>query len=173
MFSFHKSDVLPQSRQSSVDSPVTGLATPDAEPDLWMSRSSGSSSHGGLHSPEPPRFHSSKRSSVFNLRSRSNTATSLTPSLLSLSHPDMAEHEASLHEPPPSSRQYGSQSQGELSGPGSRRSLFRGKKGKRLSDAVASSIGAADYKEADAAGKRISVLRKGRRPNDQSEGSCK
>ncbi|KAF1851162.1 uncharacterized protein K460DRAFT_29036 [Cucurbitaria berberidis CBS 394.84] len=165
MFSFHKSDALPRSRQSSIDSLALGPSTSDAEPDLWVSQGSGLSSHGGMHSPEQrQRAYSTRRSSVFNLRSRSNTATSMTPSLLSLSHPDMAENEASLHEPP-------SRSHFESSGPGARRSLFRGKKGKRSSETVTSSIDATDYKETDASEKRTSVLRKGRRQHNQPEGS--
>ncbi|CAO2649340.1 Nn.00g067250.m01.CDS01 [Neocucurbitaria sp. VM-36] len=86
----------------------------------------------------------------------------------------MAEHEASLHDgPPPTCRQSRSQTPIEPLGTGTKRSLFRGKKGKRLSETVTSSIGAVDYQEPDAAGKRTSVLRKGRRQNNQSESSLR
>lgn len=65
----------------------------------------------------------------------------------------------------------GNQSQSESSTNGARRSLFRGKKGKRLSETVVSSIAAVDYRDTDGGGKRASVLRKGRKPDIQSEHS--
>jgi hypothetical protein len=103
---------------------------------------------------------------VFNLRSRSNTATSMTPSLLSLSHPEMAEHDAS----PPESWQAEIKSQKETTG--SRKSLFRGKKGKRLSETVATTMGV-DAREGDTNERRTSILRIGRRGNNQSEDTGK
>jgi hypothetical protein len=159
MFSFHKSDAS-RSRQSSVDSEATGATTFTSGSDPCLDQGSMSSSHVGAHSPEQHhRGYSARRSSVFNLRSRSNTATSMTPSLLSLSHPDMAEHDAS----PPGYWQAGSKSQKESTG--SRRSLFRGRRGKRLSETT---MGGDAY-EGDANEKRASVIRRGRKGNNLSE----
>ena len=173
MFSFHKSDALPRSRQSSIDSPVT-IPSTFSTSDLWVSHENSPASHGAMHSPERHnKAQINKRSSVFNIRSRSNTAISTTPSLMSLSHPDMAEHDTSLHDPPPDHRILTDSSQMEIPGIMTRRSLFRGKKGKRLSESVVSSIDSIEYKEPDVGGKRTSVLRKGRRANNQSEGSSK
>jgi hypothetical protein len=162
MFSFHKSDVS-RSRQSSVDSEAFGPTTFTAGSDLGPDQHSMSSSHVGSHSPEQyHRGYPVRRSSVFNLRTRSNTATSMTPSLLSLSHPEMAEHDVS----PPGSWQAVIKSQKETTG--SRMSLFRGRKGKRLSETVATTMGVDAY-EGDTNERRASILRKGRRGNNQSE----
>ncbi|EMD67475.1 hypothetical protein GGP41_007365 [Bipolaris sorokiniana] len=159
MFSFHKSDVS-RSRQSSIDSQATGTHPSTFAPDSWQDHRSTPSSHGGTHSPEQlHRFNPARRSSVFNLRSRSNTATSLTPSLLS--QYDMADHDASWHD---------SQSGHPKAHPstGSRRSLFRGKKGKRLSE---TGIAGGDDYEGDASERRTSLLRKARRSGNQPEDS--
>ncbi|EOA89128.1 uncharacterized protein SETTUDRAFT_127610 [Exserohilum turcica Et28A] len=67
----------------------------------------------------------------------------------------MAEHESSWHEK-------GHQSTG------SRRSLFRGKKGKRLSETGVVAAPAADEQE-EATDRRTSILRKSRRGTNQSE----
>jgi hypothetical protein len=169
MFSFHKSDAS-RSRQSSVDSQATGSTTFIATSDLWTDQCSRSSSRVAMHSPEQqPRVYPARRSSVFNLRSRSNTGNSMTPSLLSLGHSDMAEHEPSWNGSPPRTRQVGSQNQKEAAG--SRRSLFRGKRGKRLSETMATGVGVVD--ETDAGEKRNSILRKGKKANHQSEDSGK
>jgi hypothetical protein len=96
---------------------------------------------------------------VFNLRSRSNTAASMSSSVLSLSPSGTSYNESrpgtplALHD--------------ELSG--SRKSLFRGKKGKRLSESVSSSMMLAEFHEKDAGDKRISVLRKVKRWNHQDD----
>lgn len=162
MFSFHKSDVRSPTRQSSIDSSITVSYASDPV----------SESHGTpreVHE-QPQTAYSSKRTSVFTLRSRSNTAASTAPSLLSLSHPEMAEHEPAVHDSTPSLRHVGSMSQIEPSGSVSKRSLFRGKKGKRLSETVPSSIDASHYKDV---GKRSSVLHKGRRPHESSANSIR
>ncbi|KAF1832775.1 hypothetical protein BDW02DRAFT_554005 [Decorospora gaudefroyi] len=164
MFSFHKSDAS-RSRQSSVDSEATGPTTPTAASDLWPDQCSMSPPHLGAHSPEQQqRVYAVRRSSVFNLRSRSNTATSMTPSLLSLSHSDMAEHDALQHGSPPGQRQAGSKSQKEATG--SRRSLFRGKRGKRLSETTGTAV---DEYEGDASEKRMSVLRRAKKGNQYQD----
>jgi hypothetical protein len=168
MFSFHKSDAS-RSRQSSIDSEAIGPTSSTAGSDIWPDQYSMSSSHVGSHSPEQHyRGYPARRSSVFNLRSRSNTATSMTPSLLSLSHPDMAEYESSGS--PPGSWQAGNKSQKESTG--TRRSLFRSKKGKRLSETVVTTTGVDEY-EGDNNERRASILRKGRRGNNQSEDAGK
>lgn len=158
MFSFHKSDVRSPIRQSSIDSSVTVSYASDP-----VSESHGTTPREVYEQPQTA--YSSKRTSVFTLRSRSNTAASTAPSLLSLSHPEMAEHEPAVHDSTPSLRHVGSMSQIEPSGSVSKRSLFRGKKGKRLSEMVPSSIDASHYKDV---GKRSSVLHKGRRPHESS-----
>ena len=168
MFSFHKTDAS-RSRQSSVDSQATGPNFPTTSSESWLEQYPTHSSHAGMHSPEQqPRAYPARRSSVFNLRSRSNTATSLTPSLLSLSHSEMAEHEGSWHGSPPGHRQIGNRSHKEATG--SRRSLFRGKKGKRLSETPMINV---DEYEGDANERRSSILRKSKRFNSQAEDAGK
>ncbi|KNG47213.1 pak-box p21-rho-binding protein [Stemphylium lycopersici] len=165
MFSFHKSDVS-RSRQSSVDSQATGPQGSTFGQDIWPDQQPMSSSHAGGHSPElQHRFNPARRSSVFNLRSRSNTATSMTPSLLSLNQPDMADHETSWHGSPPGNHQGSGKSHQST---GSRRSLFRGKKGKRLSETPIIGV---DEHEGDVSDRRTSILRKSRRGTNQSEDS--
>ncbi|KAF2128649.1 hypothetical protein P153DRAFT_42106 [Dothidotthia symphoricarpi CBS 119687] len=157
MFAFHKSEYSSRSRQSSTDSQAL---------DLWTSQCSDAPSQSDMHSPERRRIaHSGKRSSVFNLRSRSNTATSSTSLTLS----GMAEHGSWSHESSPTPHQLEFQSQDEASG--TARSLFRGKKGKRISGSIASSIDMDDDQEIDAGKKRMSILRRGRRRTNQSDSS--
>lgn len=163
MFSFHKTDAS-RSRQSSVDSQAIGPTIPTASSDFWSEQFSTHSTHPGMHSPEQHRAHPARRSSVFNLRSRSNTATSMTPSLLSLSHSEMADHEASWHGSPPGHRHTSNKSHKESTG--SRRSLFRGKKGKRLSETPMINV---DEFEGDVSERRSSILRKGKRSEDASK----
>jgi hypothetical protein len=57
--------------------------------------------------------------------------------------------------------------------PGSRKSLFRGKRGKRLSESVSSSSIVVEHQEKDASDKRMSVLRKVTRRNQQDDVQCK
>lgn len=172
MFSFHKSDALPRSRQSSIDFPATGPIASTPASLTGPAADVGHPSQAGMHSPEQhTRFYPGKRNSVFNLRSRSNTATSTTPSLLSLSHPDMAEHEASWQDPSNRS-QAENPHQSESFRAGSRRSFFRGKKGRRLSETVGSHMGIGDYREETVADRRTSVLRKGKRRDTQSDNAC-
>jgi hypothetical protein len=167
MFSFHKTDAS-RSRQSSLDSQATGPTIPTTVSDFWPEQYPMHSSHPGMHSPEQHRAHPARRSSVFNLRSRSNTATSITPSLLSLGQSDMADHEASWHGSPPGQRQSSNRSYKESIG--SRRSLFRGKKGKRLSETPMINVN--DF-EGDASERRTSILRKTKRSNTQVEDASK
>jgi hypothetical protein len=160
MFASHKTDAAPPSRQSSVDCSATGSLSSASTSEPWTSQCTNEVPHGAMQSPERrPRAHSSKRSSVFNLRSRSNTAASMSSSVLSLSPSGTSYNESrpgtplALHD--------------ELSG--SRKSLFRGKKGKRLSESVSSSMMLAEFHEKDAGDKRISVLRKVKRWNHQDD----
>jgi len=166
MFSFHKSDAS-RSRQSSVDSQATGHTTYTAAADLWSDQCTEYQSHGGIPSPELHNRNPARRSSVFNLRSRSNTATSVNPSLLSLTQHDMAEHDATWHGSPPARRHTGNKSLKESA---SRKSLFRGKKGKRLSETSQIVV---DDCEGDATERRTSILRRARRGTNQSEDTCK
>ncbi|KAL6706684.1 hypothetical protein ACN47E_005226 [Coniothyrium glycines] len=149
MFSFHKNESVSLSRQSSVDSLGTLPTIATTE-----SRNSSSSPHRSMHSPEQRKLYGTKRASVFTLRSRSNTANSSTPSLISLDHPDMAEHDEAWHD---------ATSQTNLSRINTRRSFFRGKMSKRLSERVESSMGMSDHKEKDVIAKRASVIRKGKK----------
>jgi hypothetical protein len=132
MFLFNKSSALPRSRQSSIDS----LGTDPSNSDVWMSQCSDTSSPREVSSPEPrDRQHSSKRSSVFNLRNRSNTSTS-TLSFASLSSA-MTGMDGSSQD----LRQTSSSPPSFLEIPGPRRSLFRGRKSKRQSNQLASAVG--------------------------------
>ena len=163
MFTSHKSDAPPRSRQSSVDSPVTGPSSPTSPPEPWPSQCFDDYPYGAMQSPEQrPRAYCSKRSSVFNLRSRSNTATSTVSSLSPLG----MGHDESRPGSPFFLRQYGHQ---ETEPSASRKSLFRGKKGKRLSESVSSSIILTEYQDMDMGDKRTSVLRKGKRRNNQPD----
>ncbi|KAF1939293.1 hypothetical protein EJ02DRAFT_258697 [Clathrospora elynae] len=169
MFSYSGSDAISPSRQSSIDSQATEPTTSSAGSDIHIDQCSGSPFAVAMHSPEQQhKFHAAKRSSVFNLRSRSNTASSTTPSLLSLGHSDMAEHDASWYGPLPGPGQAGNESQKESSVIGPRRSLFRGRKGKRLSEAVVSGIDVGEC-EGDGSARRMSILRKSRRQHSQAE----
>jgi hypothetical protein len=160
MFTSHKSDAAPLSRQSSVDLSATGSLSSASTSEPWTSPCTNELSYGAMQSPERrPRAHPSKRSSVFNLRSRSNTAASMSSSILSLS-PSGASYNDSRPGTPLAL-------QDEV--PGSRKSLFRGKKGKRLSESVSSSMMLADFHEKDAGDKRMSVLRKVKRRNHQDD----
>ncbi|KAF2736902.1 hypothetical protein EJ04DRAFT_138509 [Polyplosphaeria fusca] len=161
MFMFNKNNALPGSRQSSVDSLVTDPSTSTSTSDAWISQSSGTSSYGELPSPEDrEHLHSAKRNSVFNLRSRSNTATSTTPSMTSLSSSMMsASH----------SKRF-SQDYRHLPGQsfmdGGKRSLFtRSRRGRRSSGQFA----VEENEEADFSMKRSSVLRKSRRGQNPPE----
>ncbi|CAG5175429.1 uncharacterized protein ALTATR162_LOCUS8099 [Alternaria atra] len=76
----------------------------------------------------------------------------------------MAEHEGSWHDSPPGHRQTGNKNHKESTG--SRRSLFRGKKGKRLSETPMINV---DEYDGDANERRTSILRKSKRGNTQAE----
>jgi hypothetical protein len=67
--------------------------------------------------------------------------------------------------------QHGHQGQSEQTG--SKKSLFRGRMGKRLSESVSSGITVADYQEKDTGDKRMSVLQRAKRWNSQSEDHSK
>ncbi|KAF2679592.1 hypothetical protein K458DRAFT_393720 [Lentithecium fluviatile CBS 122367] len=170
MFTHNKTNTLPASRQSSVDSLVTVPSSSTSASDLWVSQCSTASSYGDLPSPERHTGTApGKRSSVFNLRSRSNTATSTTSSFVSIAPPSMAAHDGSSRRSSQDLRHFTGHSFMELNA--GRRSLFRGKKGKRLSGSLSPSFSSPDIDEADAGTKRTSVLRKNRRPNNLSERS--
>jgi hypothetical protein len=96
MFAFHKNETLSRSRQSSIDSPLTENRSLTSVPDsISASQCSADSDYTeGMHSPEQrPRAASTRRSSVFNMRSRSNTAASTASSIMSSSHPDLAAYD--------------------------------------------------------------------------------
>lgn len=167
MFTSHKSDAPPRSRQSSVDSPVATTSSPVSPSGARNSQRTNYFSYGAMQSPEQKhRAYPSKRSSVFNLRARSNTATSsasTTPSLMSSYDPDMTYAQSSRPESPTSFEHAGHQAYVELSG--ARRSIFRGGRGKRLSTSGSASIVMAECQELDmSSNKRTSVLRKGKEP---------
>jgi hypothetical protein len=156
MFTFHKNDAPPRSRQSLVDFPATGSSSPVSTFDTWTSQSFAGSSHGPTRVPDQrTRALSNKRGSVFTLRSRSDTTTSTTSSIMSLSPPRTATNNLSRPGSPLPLRQ--SQSQFDLSGP--RKSLFRGKKGKRSSD----SVGETDQDGVAVGERRYSVMRRSNR----------
>ncbi|KAH6622156.1 hypothetical protein C7974DRAFT_217167 [Boeremia exigua] len=169
MFAFHKNETLSRSRQSSIDSPLSESASLTSVPDsMTASQYSDSFDMEGMHSPERRRKAASgRRSSVFNMRSRSNTAAS-TASSISPSHTDMTVHDHASPSSPPSLRQVPSQSRLDNAGP--RRSMFRGKMGKRLSESIGSGLDIDDFPEADPGKKRASFLRK-RKGTNESESS--
>jgi len=175
MFTSHKSDAPPQSRQSFVDSPVTGPSSLPTPPVAWNPQCFDDYPYGATQSSEQKhRVYPNKRSSVFNLRARSNTTASTVStasSFMSLNPSDMAYAETSRPGSPLTYRHHRHQGQTEQSG--SRKSLFRGRKGKRLSDSVSSSSVMTEYQEMDLGDKRTSVLRKGKRRNNQPEAPCK
>ncbi|KAL5388988.1 hypothetical protein DPSP01_002692 [Paraphaeosphaeria sporulosa] len=146
MFVSQKNNVFIASTQSSVDSLVTSRSTSTSVSDVGASQSSEYSSYGDPHSPEQRvgSLHG-KRHSVFTLRSRSNTATSMA-SFAPPSSPNMSGYDAS-----------------------SSRSLFRSKKGKRSS---ASFSQAHDHEEPPPGTRRSSMLRKSKKQTDQAESSA-
>jgi hypothetical protein len=159
MFTSLKSDAAPLSRQSSVDLSATGSLSSASTSEPWTSQCTNELPYGVMQSPErKSRAHSSRRSSVFNLRSRSNTTASMS-SVLSLT-PSGTSHGESRPGTPLALHD-------EV--PGSRKSLFRGKKGKRLSESGSSSMILAEFHEKDVGDKRMSVLRKVKRWNHQDD----
>ncbi|KAH7386636.1 hypothetical protein DE146DRAFT_620933 [Phaeosphaeria sp. MPI-PUGE-AT-0046c] len=168
MFMSHKDDAPLSCKQPFIDTSVSSPPSTASSFDPWASESLDSFSYGVMRSPERShRAHSSKRSSVFNLRSRSNTGTSTTSTVLS-SSPSMAIYEDTSR--PGTALTYHQHEQAEHQEPsGYRISLFRSKRGKRLSESVSLGIGAAEYEERDMGDKRSSVLRKVRRRNNQAD----
>ncbi|KAF2176275.1 hypothetical protein K469DRAFT_607634 [Zopfia rhizophila CBS 207.26] len=162
MFLFNKNNAVQHSRQSSIDSLVTVPSTSASTSDAWVSQCSDASCFGEMPSPEQQeRTHPTKRNSVFNLRSRSNTATSTASSFMSLTS-GMTGTESPSHRSSQDLRHFAGQSLLEL--PGAKRSLFaRGKKQKRQSGRISPGYGAYEREEVDVGNKRASVLRKGRR----------
>lgn len=163
MFAFHKNETLSRSRQSSVDLPFAeSPSLISVSGSLTASQCSDSAYAESMHSPERRRrAPSSRRSSVFNMRSRSNTATSTASSIA-----DMATYDHASPSSPPALRHVGSHSRLDNSGP--RRSMFRGRMGKRLSESIGSGVDMDEFQEADAGRKRASFLRK-RKGTNESE----
>lgn len=172
MFLFNnKSNAVPRSRRSSIDSLVTNSLAPTSTTtsDAWVSPSSDASSSAEMPSSEQQeRQQLGKRSSVFKLRSRSNTATSTASSFMSISSA-MVRVESALS---PDSRQFPGQNLLDFSG--SKRPLFaRGKRGKRRSGQLSPSAQFYDDGEVDDSSRRTSVLRRGKKAADQPENSRK
>jgi hypothetical protein len=171
MFMSHKNDAPSLSKHSFVDLSVSGPPSTASISEPWTSQRFDDTPYGPMRSPERShRAHSSKRSSVFTLRSRSNTGASTTSTILSLSPAGMSNFDASRPGTPLTHNQHGLLEHDEPSG--SRRSLFRGRKGKRLSESV-SSIVMAEHQDRDTGDKRMSVLRKVRKRNNQPEQPCR
>ncbi|KAH4036579.1 hypothetical protein HBI64_172540 [Parastagonospora nodorum] len=159
MFTSHKGDMASQSRQSSVDMSATLSLSSASTTDRWASQGFEELPYGVMQSPERKvRAHPSKRTSVFNMRSRSNTAASTSSTVPSMSPPTISHFDSSRP---------GTPSYDELSG--SMKALFRGKKGKRLSESVSSNMMFAEYQEKEASDKRTSVLRKVKRKYHHEE----
>jgi hypothetical protein len=180
MFMFNKNNAVPRSRQSSIDSPVPGTSpstsiststsTAASTLDPWVPQASDAFSFKDNHSLEQrTQVRPGNRSSVFNLRSRSNTATSTTSSFVSLVPPGMAGPDTSPHGSSRDYRHLAGQSFMEF--PASKRSLFRGKKGKRLSGQFSPSFNIDDVEKVESVSKRDSVLRRGRKMMNNSEDS--
>lgn len=167
MFAFHKNEALSRSRQPSADSPLVESPSLTSITDsITPSQCSDPAYTEGMHSPERRRRAASgRRSSVFNMRSRSNTAASTASSIISSA--DTATYDRVTPGSPPSLR-HPSHSRFDSSGP--RRSMFRGKMGKRLSESIGSGIDIDEIQEVDAGRKRASFLRK-RKGTNESETS--
>jgi hypothetical protein len=165
MFLFNKNNTLPHSRQSSIDSLVTDPSTATSTSETCVSQCSDTSSYSELPSPEQrERFNPGKRTSVFKIRSRSNTATSTASSFVSVT-PTMFGSESS-HD----SHYLPGQSFIELPGP--KRSLFmRGKRAKRQSGHLISNLHVEDIEEDELGSRRTSVLRKTKRGIQQTDSS--
>jgi hypothetical protein len=166
MFTSHKSNASLRSGLSEdITTPCSLSDTSILEP--WIAQNFDEPIHGSiLLSEQRHKSHSSKRSSVFNLRSRSNTANSTSSIPLPL-NPSMSHGVTSRPETPLSFQQHGHQGQPEQSG--SKKSLFRGRMGKRLSESVSSGTAMTDDQEKDTGDKRMSVLQRAKRWNSQPE----
>jgi hypothetical protein len=167
MFAFHKNETLSRSRQSSIDSPVAESRSLMSVPDsIVASQCSADSDYTeSMHSPERrQKAASTRRGSVFNMRSRSNTATSTASSIMSSSHPDMAAYDHGTPGSPNMLRHIPSHSRLDSTGP--RRSMFRGKMGKRLSESIGSGADADELLGGEAGRKRGSFLRRRKGTNE-------
>jgi hypothetical protein len=168
MFTSHKSDAQPRSRQSPMDLSVSGPSSIATTSEPWPSQCIDDHSYAYNAMPSSPeqrhRAYSIKRSSVFNLRSRSNTGASTTSTVLSVSPSGMSENDTSRPGTALTLHQHEQ--------PG-RKSLFRGKKGKRLSDTISTSILVTDSQERDGGERRMSMLRKSKKRTNQPEQPCK
>jgi hypothetical protein len=165
MFTFHKSDALTRSRQSSVDSPVFEISTPPTTSDAWGSQYFEASHSQDMHSPEQRRrAQPAKRNSVFTLRSRSNTATSIASSV-------PPSPRSTADGAPEASFPFQGASQSYFEHHGQKRSMFRGKMGKRLSDSLGP--GPASDENQDDAGKKRSSFLRNRRKGSEADDACK
>ncbi|KAF2262065.1 hypothetical protein CC78DRAFT_326324 [Lojkania enalia] len=168
MFMFNKNNSLPRSRQSSIDDSLgANPPNPASNADAWAPQSPQTFTRSVIPSPDHRESpHPEKRASVFNLRARSNTTSSATPSFVSVAS-SMTGSEGSKRS---------SQELRHFAGhgfmEGGRRSLFgRGKRGKRLSGPLSPVPTVDETEDIESGNKRISVLRKGRRGNRPTEGS--
>jgi hypothetical protein len=163
MFTSHKSDAQPRSRQSSMDLSVSGLTSTASTSESWSTQGVDDTPHAyNAMQTSPEQRHraiSSKRSSVFNFRSRSNTGASTT-SIMSLS-PAMSETDGSR--PGTALTCHQNDQPGHHERSGSRKSLFRGKKGKRLSDSIPTNALVTDEQGREGGERRMSMLRRSRK----------
>ncbi|KAF2637775.1 hypothetical protein P280DRAFT_96352 [Massarina eburnea CBS 473.64] len=163
MFSLNKNSPNPGSKQSSSDSLVIDPSASTS--DLWASNTADTSSYADVPSPnQQPGPNPERRGSLFNLRNRSNTSTSTSSFAQPLASPNMATPDNTSH-------RLSGQSFMEING--GKRSLFRGKKGKRLSGSFSASMKSSEIEEIDTGDKRTSVLRKSRKSSNASELSLK
>jgi hypothetical protein len=152
-----------------VDSPSLEISTPPTSTDPWGSQCLDAPPNQDMHSPEQRRrAQPGRRSSVFTLRSRSNTANSTASSYVPLSPRGTTESNYPFESP---AIPQGA-AQGYFDQHGQRKSMFRGKMGKRLSESLASGAGTEEYQDADTGRKRSSFLRKGRKGTNDSD-DCK
>ena len=158
MFFFNKTNASLPYRQPSADSHITDPSATDS----WVSRHSDSSTYGDMPSPEQrERGVLGKRSSVFTLRSRSNTAAPANSSFLSHTSTMTSTDSSSRRSSQDVRSLTGSQtSPSDMSGP--KISLFsRGKRLRRQSSQLSSASVSDEIEEVDI-GKRSSLLRKNR-----------
>jgi hypothetical protein len=175
MFTSHKGDAQPRPRQSSMESSAPRHPSFAAPSEPWASEciDDHSYAYNAMQSSPEERYrsYSGKRSSVFNLRSRSNTGASTTSTILSSSLSGMSENDTSRPGTSLTVHQHDQSGHSERSG--SRKSLFRGRKGKRLSETVPSNIVVTEAQEQDGGERRMSLLRKNKKRNNQTEQTCK
>jgi hypothetical protein len=155
---------LPSSTQLSANSFPLGTDPSTSTFELWPSNGSDASL--------PEQYvgaHAGRRNSGFNLRARSDTSMSASSSWAAETPPSTAGNDTASRRISQDIHHLAGQSFMDING--TKRSIFRGKKGKRASSSFASSLNSNEVEEMDVGSKRASILRRTKKSNSQSEGS--